>query len=46
MDAKSIMAVMRLAAAQNTVLTILADGEDAEVAVEELSSLVENGFEE
>ena len=45
-DAKSIMAVMRLAATKDTVLTIAADGEDAAEAVETLSSLVESGFGE
>jgi phosphocarrier protein len=45
-DAKSIMAVMRLAAAQNAVLTILVDGEDAEEAMEALTSLIESGFDE
>jgi len=45
-DAKSIMSVMRLAATKGTVLTILADGEDAEQAVEALAKLVEDGFGE
>ena len=45
-DAKSIMAVMRLAATQNTVLTILVDGEDAEEAMEALTTLIESGFDE
>jgi phosphocarrier protein len=45
-DAKSIMAVMRLAATKGTVLRIVADGEDAESAVEALTKLVEEGFGE
>ena len=45
-DAKSIMSVMRLAATKGTVLTILADGGDAEQAVAELVKLVDDGFGE
>jgi len=45
-DAKSIMSVMRLAATKGTVLRIVADGEDAEQAVEALAKLVEDGFGE
>lgn len=45
-DAKSIMSVMRLAATCGTVLNIVADGEDADQAIESLSKLVEDGFGE
>ncbi len=45
-DAKSIMSVMRLGAAKGTVLKILADGDDADQAVDALVSLVESGFGE
>jgi phosphocarrier protein HPr len=45
-DAKSIMSVMRLAATKGTVLKLLADGEDAEPAVEALGKLVGDGFGE
>ena len=45
-DAKSIMSVMRLAATKGTVLKILADGDDADQAVDALVSLVESGFGE
>jgi len=45
-DAKSIMSVMRLAATKGTVLKIVADGEDAEPAVEALVDLVAGGFGE
>jgi len=45
-DAKSIMSVMRLAATKGTVVKILADGEDADEAVEALVALVREGFGE
>ena len=45
-DAKSIMSVMRLAATKGTVLKIVADGEDAQAAVEALEKLVAEGFGE
>jgi len=45
-DAKSIMSVMRLAATKGTVLTIVADGGDAEEALEALAQLVNDGFGE
>jgi len=45
-DAKSIMSVMRLAAAKGTVLRIVADGADAQQAAEALVKLVEDGFDE
>lgn len=45
-DAKSIMSVMRLAATKGTVLQVVADGEDAQPAVEALAKLVEDGFGE
>ena len=45
-DAKSIMSVMRLAANQGTVLRIVADGGDAEVACDALRELVSSGFGE
>jgi phosphocarrier protein len=45
-DAKSIMSVMRLAATKGTVLRIVADGEDAEAAIEALEKLVAEGFGE
>lgn len=43
-DAKSIMAVMRLGATMGTVLHIRADGEDAKEAADELEKLVADGF--
>ena len=45
-DAKSIMSVMRLAATKGTVLSIVADGSDADQAVASLSGLVDDGFGE
>ena len=45
-NAKSIMGILTLAAAYNTELKIIAEGEDAEQAVEALSRLFESNFEE
>jgi phosphocarrier protein len=45
-DAKSIMSVMRLAATKGTVLTITANGLDAQQAAAELAALVAGGFGE
>ncbi len=45
-DAKSIMSVMRLAATQGTVLKLVADGADAQEAIDALGELVAGGFGE
>ena len=45
-NAKSIMGIMMLAAGEGTELTITADGTDEEEAIEELSALIESGFNE
>ena len=45
-DGKSIMGVMMLAAAKGAEITIHAEGTDAEEAVAQLSTLVENRFGE
>ena len=45
-DAKSIMSVMRLAGTKGTVLTISADGDDAQAAADALVALVAGGFGE
>jgi len=45
-DAKSIMSVMRLAATQGTVLSLVADGQDAEKAVVAIKKLLDDGFGE
>lgn len=43
---KSIMGVMMLAAAKGSQITLMAQGEDAEQALDELAALVANRFEE
>ena len=45
-DAKSIMSVMRLAATKGTMLKLIADGSDAQQAIEALSKLITDGFGE
>ena len=45
-NAKSIMGVLMLAAEQGSALTIRADGDDADRAVEALARLVRRGFDE
>ncbi len=45
-NAKSIMGVLMLAAAQGTVLTVTAEGPDAAEAMTVLSALFEAGFDE
>lgn len=45
-NAKSIMELLLLAAGEGTILTIQAQGQDAEKAVQALIELVETGFEE
>ena len=44
-NGKSIMGLMRLAAAQGCVIKVSAEGDDAEAALELLSKLVNSGFE-
>ena len=46
MDGKSILGILLLAAAQGSVLTVTADGEDEEAAVLALSDLVTGRFGE
>ena len=46
MDGKSIMGILLLAAATGTMLTVSADGEDEQAAVDALCALVEIGFGE
>ncbi len=43
---KSIMGVMMLAAAQDTEITLVAEGEDAAEAIEAMTQLVANRFGE
>lgn len=45
-DGKSIMQMLMLAATQGAELEILAEGEDADEAVEKLKALVDSGFDE
>jgi len=45
-NAKSIMGIITLGAGYNTNLTVTADGDDEAEAVEEISRLFENRFEE
>lgn len=45
-DAKSIMSVMRLGASAGTTLRIIADGDDAQPAVDAIVDLVKSGFGE
>lgn len=44
-NGKSVMGLLTLAAEKGVSLTIRAEGEDAQAAVERLSSLVSAGFE-
>lgn len=45
-NAKSIMGIMSLGLGQGDTVTIMADGNDAENAINELVELVESGFGE
>jgi phosphocarrier protein len=45
-NAKSIMGIITLGAAFNSTLSILAEGEDEQAAVEAIVQLFENRFEE
>lgn len=45
-DAKSIMSVMMLAAGKGTVLDLQIDGSDEEQALDALTALIENRFDE
>ena len=46
MDGKSIMGILLLAAACGSTITISADGQDEQAAVEALTALVSSGFGE
>ncbi len=45
-DGKSIMGLMMLAAGHGSVLSITADGDDAEAALDALGGLIARNFEE
>jgi phosphocarrier protein HPr len=46
MDGKSIMGILLLAAATGTPLTVSADGQDEQAAVDTLCGFIESGFGE
>ena len=45
-DGKSIMELMMLAATQGTEIEVAAEGDDADACLDELTKLVERGFDE
>ncbi len=45
-DAKSILGLMALGAAQGTTVSIACEGSDEEEAIEALSALIDNRFDE
>ena len=45
-NGKSIMGLMMLAAGHGAKLVITAEGSDAEAALQELGSLIQNGFDD
>ena len=45
-DAKSIMSVMMLAAGKGTLVTLSADGRDEQAALDALTTLINNRFDE
>lgn len=45
-NAKSIMGVMMLAAAEGSILKIVANGEDEQIAIENISKLLESDIDE
>lgn len=46
MDGKSIMGILLLAAANGTLLTVSAEGEDEQAAIKTLCDFIETGFGE
>jgi phosphocarrier protein len=46
MDGKSIMGILLLAAAVGTFLTVSAEGQDEQAAVDTLCAFIESGFGE
>ena len=46
LDGASIMQIMMLAATKGTELEIICEGENAEVAANQLKALIERGFDE
>ncbi len=44
-DAKSIMSIMMLALTYGSQITIIANGPEEDIAIEEISTLIENNFQ-
>ncbi len=45
-DGKSILSILTLAAPQGALLSLVAQGADAQAAVDALATLIESGFDE
>jgi phosphocarrier protein len=45
-DGKSILGILSFAASKGTNITVLTDGEDADIALNTIEELIESGFEE
>ena len=45
-DGKSILGILSFAAIKGTVITIVAEGEDADSAISDIEKLIESGFGE
>ena len=45
-DGKSILGILSFAAIKGTVITIVAEGEDADTAISDIEKLIESGFGE
>lgn len=45
-DGKSILGLLSLAASKGTVIEVIVSGSDCKLALEELKTLIENGFGE
>jgi len=45
-DGKSILGILSFAASKGTYITVLTDGEDAEIALTTIEELIESGFGE
>ena len=45
-DGKSILGILSFAASKGTNITVLTDGEDADIALNTIEELIESGFRE
>ncbi len=45
-DGKSILGILSFAASKGTIITVLTDGEDADIALNTIEELIESGFGE